>query len=149
MEEFRLPKISMDLKQTAKGFWYLNSLKINSEDLNDFNNLLNKASFRAKEKINELNNVPKLKISVNPIKKQDNEVLLSPEEEQLYSHLKGVRLDIAKKENFPPYVIFHDSILRKMAKQKPVSLESMRELVGEKKFEKYGTIFIREIFQFS
>ncbi|MEN9626020.1 MAG: hypothetical protein RL557_348, partial [archaeon] len=41
------------------------------------------------------------------------------------------------------------SQLLKMVQSKPVSFESMKEVIGEKKFEKYGARFVREIFQFN
>ncbi len=145
MEEIS-PKISADLKQTAKGIWYLGSLKINVNNIEELDYLLDATSSRVELKINNLNNKAETIIKDKNLEKE--EIVLDPLGERLFNHLKKIRLEIARKEGYPPYVIFHDSVLRKMAKQKPVSLESMRELIGEKKFEKYGSIFVKEIFQF-
>ena len=40
----------------------------------------------------------------------------------------------------PPYVIFHDTTLRELAKQKPTSLEALRHVygVGIRKAEDFG-----------
>lgn len=145
MEELKTSKFNIELKQTARGIWYLGSLKINVDSIEEFNSLIDDISPRIEEKIERINSKNRIKeVSVQ----EKEEIFLTPEEEGLFSHLKRIRLELAKKENYPPYVIFHDSILKKMAKQKPVSHESMKELIGEKKFEKYGVIFVKEIFQF-
>jgi len=147
MEEFiKTPKISVDLKQTVRGRWYLGSLKVNTDHLEELESLIEAIAVKIEEKIKKLNGEGEIRNE--DIKEKPEEIILSPEEEKLFIHLKKIRLELANKENYPPYVIFHDSMLKKMAKQKPVSHESMRELIGEKRFEKYGEIFVREIFQF-
>ena len=148
MEEIKIPKYSIELKQTAKGVWYLGSLKIEFNNIEEFDSLVDKISLKIEEKINKLNDIDNKDIlSKKPAKKKE-EIFLNPEEERLFEHLKGIRLELAKKEDYPPYIIFHDSMLKEMAKKRPASLQSMKELIGEKKFEKYGKIFVREIFQF-
>jgi len=154
MEETKAPRYTIELKQTAKGVWYLGSLKLDVESVEEFNRLIDEIAPKIGWKINELNN-KQLGIKKenkenkeNKTNKVKEEIVLNPEEERLFNHLKEIRLELARKEGYPPYVIFHDSALRQMAIQKPQSLESMKELIGEKKFEKYGKIFVREIFQF-
>jgi ATP-dependent DNA helicase RecQ len=64
--------------------------------------------------------------------------------DSLFEALRILRLEIAKKESVPPYVIFHDRTLKEMAAYKPGSLQAMRGLygVGEVKLEKFGQTFI-------
>ena len=53
----------------------------------------------------------------------------------LFERLRALRLDIARQRNVPPYVIFHDTTLREMARLKPTSLDALRHVrgVGERK----------------
>ncbi len=64
--------------------------------------------------------------------------------------LKALRLTLAKAQNLPPYVIFHDRTLHEMASVKPRSLMELREIngVGEKKIERYGQMFLETIGEF-
>lgn len=65
----------------------------------------------------------------------------------LFDQLKALRLKIAKAQNLPPYVIFHDKTLLAMASRRPVYLDSMAEIpgVGQSKLEKYGAEFLAVI----
>lgn len=69
------------------------------------------------------------------------------QEEALFNYLKSVRLSLAKEQNVPPYVIFHDKTLIEMAQLKPTSLTAFGELqgVGRSKQEKYGPAFLKAI----
>ncbi len=71
--------------------------------------------------------------------------------ESLFEELRGLRLEMSKKEKVPPYVIFHDKTLKEIAAYKPVSLAEMRGLygVGEIKLEKFGNVFVDFIKQFT
>lgn len=64
---------------------------------------------------------------------------------ELFRKLKALRLEFAKAENIPPYIIFHDKTLQEMVYVKPSSLQEMGEIsgVGERKLEKYGKAFLR------
>jgi ATP-dependent DNA helicase RecQ len=50
----------------------------------------------------------------------------------------------------PPYVIFHDSVLREMAAARPTTLAAMGEIggVGARKLEAFGDRFLEVIRQF-
>ena len=50
----------------------------------------------------------------------------------------------------PAYIIFHDSVLRAMASERPGTLAVMGELqgVGEKKLESWGGAFLEVIREF-
>lgn len=71
----------------------------------------------------------------------------SKEEGALFALLKSVRLALAKEQNVPPYVIFHDRTLVEMAQLKPQTLSAFGELqgVGAAKKEKYGPQFLKII----
>lgn len=67
----------------------------------------------------------------------------------LFEALRALRLELAKKQGVPPYVIFHDSTLVEMASKRPDSPEAMRHIsgVGEAKLKRYGRAFMRVIEQ--
>ncbi|MGD0104887.1 MAG: DNA helicase RecQ [Rhodopila sp.] len=58
----------------------------------------------------------------------------------LYEALRLWRLAEAKGQSIPPYVIFHDSVLRDIAAQRPQSLDELAQIkgVGASKLERYG-----------
>lgn len=66
------------------------------------------------------------------------------EDNTLFEKLKSVRKEIATKEGYPPYVIFHDTTLREMCSRMPLKLQDLNDIkgVGENKREKYGQVFI-------
>lgn len=71
-------------------------------------------------------------------------------EENLLSRLKQLRRDIAKKEGFPPYLIFSDATLADMAARRPRTIAQFAQVfgVGEKKCARFGVQFIDEINKF-
>ena len=73
------------------------------------------------------------------------------EEIGLFDRLRALRRELALRENLPPYMIFADSTLREMAQLCPRDHQSMIRIsgVGERKLEKYGSIFLEEIKSFS
>lgn len=68
------------------------------------------------------------------------ESTLSVEEQTLFDKLRWWRVETARKNNVPAYVIFHDATLRDIAKAQPRSIDDLRGVtgVGEKKLETYG-----------
>ncbi|WP_298588733.1 DNA helicase RecQ [uncultured Megasphaera sp.] len=65
----------------------------------------------------------------------------------LFDALRAVRLELAKDEHIPPFVIFSDATLWDMAALKPDSLEAMSDIkgVGSFKLHKYGRQFVSAI----
>ncbi len=65
-------------------------------------------------------------------------------DEALFQALRAWRLEQARTQQVPPYVIFHDSHLRAIAAHRPVTREALLEVkgVGPSKLEKYGTAVI-------
>lgn len=70
--------------------------------------------------------------------------------QNLYDALKAVRTELAKAQNVPPYVIFHDKTLREMAMAKPAGVNDLAQIsgVGEVKIERYGAAFLKVIAEF-
>ncbi len=66
------------------------------------------------------------------------------EDSQLFKALCVLRQEVAKKEQVPPYVIFHDLTLREMSARLPIDYNSMLAIsgVGEIKIKKYGQLFM-------
>jgi ATP-dependent DNA helicase RecQ len=62
----------------------------------------------------------------------------------LFERLRALRKRLAEESGLPPYVIFHDSTLRKMAEHKPLDLDQFAALpgVGRAKLDRYGPQFI-------
>lgn len=67
-----------------------------------------------------------------------------PYESGLFLDLKGLRSQIANKENVPPYVVFSDATLIELATYLPQNTAEMKQIsgFGEIKLEKYGKQFL-------
>ncbi len=72
---------------------------------------------------------------------------LNPVGDPLFDALRELRRDLAKENQVPPYVVFHDSVLRDMAGLRPQTRAMLAELpgVGAKKLEAYGDAFLEII----
>ena len=66
---------------------------------------------------------------------------------ELWEKLRALRLELAREQNLPAFVIFHDSTLRDMVKCQPQTLQEMRQIpgIGQKKLELYGERFLAVI----
>jgi ATP-dependent DNA helicase RecQ len=62
----------------------------------------------------------------------------------LWEALRTWRLEEARRQELPPYVIFHDSTLLEVARRRPISLTSLAAIpgVGASKLDRYGTAII-------
>lgn len=71
--------------------------------------------------------------------------LFTEKEEGLFEKLRTLRLEIAREEKVPPYIVFSDKTLAHMCVVKPKTKEEMLGVsgVGEFKFEKYGERFLK------
>jgi ATP-dependent DNA helicase RecQ len=65
----------------------------------------------------------------------------------LFEHLRLLRLDLARRRGVPPYVVFHDTTLRELARVKPASIEALRHVygVGAKKADDLGDLLLEAI----
>ena len=62
----------------------------------------------------------------------------------LWEALRACRLTLAREQNLPPYVIFHDTTLLEMLRARPATLDAMGTLpgIGRRKLERYGEAFL-------
>ncbi|WP_172675032.1 HRDC domain-containing protein, partial [Stenotrophomonas pictorum] len=58
----------------------------------------------------------------------------------LFQALRGLRAELAKEQNVPAFVIFHDSTLRNIAEQRPTSVAELARVggIGGSKLARYG-----------
>jgi len=65
----------------------------------------------------------------------------------LFERLRGVRLQIARTRGVPPYVIFHDTTLREMARIRPKTIDELHGIrgIGARKAEDLGETFLAAI----
>ena len=71
----------------------------------------------------------------------------STTDKTLFSLLKDLRKELARKESLPPFVIFQDPSLEDMAIQYPINMDEMQRItgVGAGKAQKYGKPFLELI----
>lgn len=67
--------------------------------------------------------------------------------DELFERLRALRKELADEQNVPPYVIFTDTTLEDMARQRPTTPEALRNVsgVGERKLQLFGKRFLSEI----
>lgn len=63
-----------------------------------------------------------------------------PEDLVLFNALRSLRAELAKEQNVPAFVIFHDSTLRNIAEQRPTSIDALGRVggIGGTKLSRYG-----------
>ena len=74
---------------------------------------------------------------------RDN-AMVGPGAEGLWQALKEKRLQLAREQGVPPYIIFHDSTLLEMLDKRPRRLTELAQItgVGARKLERYGAAFM-------
>jgi ATP-dependent DNA helicase RecQ len=67
----------------------------------------------------------------------------------LFERLRALRLRVARDRGVPPYVIFHDTTLRELARLRPVTVEALKHVygVGVRKAEDLGQAVIDVILE--
>ena len=62
----------------------------------------------------------------------------------LFERLRAMRMQVARKRGVPPYVIFHDTTLREIARTKPATIEALRHVygVGDRKAADLGELIL-------
>ena len=65
----------------------------------------------------------------------------------LWTTLRAWRLEEARRQELPPYVIFHDATLIEVARRRPVSLDALAEIpgIGRSKLDRYGAAVLAVI----
>lgn len=62
----------------------------------------------------------------------------------LFERLRSLRLEIARREKIPPYIVFSDKTLAQMCRMLPATKEELMAVsgVGEVKYQRYGEAFL-------
>ncbi|MBX3593521.1 DNA helicase RecQ [Sphingomonas sp.] len=71
----------------------------------------------------------------------------NPVGDPLFDALRERRRILAQERGVPPYVIFHDSVLREMASARPATLADLSRIpgIGAAKLASYGDIFLEVV----
>ncbi|MHB1116933.1 DNA helicase RecQ [Sideroxydans sp.] len=75
------------------------------------------------------------------------EAFAGANEDPMWQALKDKRMELAREQGVPPYVIFHDSTLLEILNQRPQTLDEMGRLsgIGQAKLAKYGDTFLQVV----
>ena len=88
-----------------------------------------------------------------PAKKRRREragAVSNPVGDPLFEALRAKRAELAKENGVPAYIIFHDSVLRGIAAERPHTLAQLGQIqgVGAKKLETWGGAFVEVVCAF-
>ena len=72
---------------------------------------------------------------------------LGHDDHALFDALRALRKRMAQEAGVPPYVIFHDATLRRIAQRRPSQLDHFLDIpgIGQTKLERYGPAFLEEV----
>ena len=97
----------------------------------------------------EFRELPKVLRSKSRVEKKRASIqaLSDPNARALFERLREKRLELARAQSVPPYVIMHDSTLAAIAEQRPSDLAGLSLIsgMGAKKIERYGAIILETI----
>jgi ATP-dependent DNA helicase RecQ len=70
---------------------------------------------------------------------------LDPAALTLWGALRAWRLEEARRQELPPYVIFHDTTLIEVARRRPASLGALADIpgIGRSKLDRYGAALLK------
>ncbi|MCA1940379.1 MAG: DNA helicase RecQ [Caenispirillum bisanense] len=73
--------------------------------------------------------------------------LTDPADDKLFQALRGKRMELARAQGVPPYVIFHDATLMAIARARPMDLDELADIegVGASKLARYGEDIIQVV----
>ena len=76
---------------------------------------------------------------------RSREAYAGANDDPLWQLLKAKRLQLAREQAVPPYVIFHDITLLEILNQRPASLDDLAKItgVGQAKLTRYGDEFLK------
>ncbi|GAB2559413.1 DNA helicase RecQ [Spirosoma areae] len=82
-----------------------------------------------------------------PVVVEKNRARTETQRNDLFERLRVLRKQLADEQNVPPYVIFTDTTLEDMARQRPTTPDALRNVsgVGERKLQLFGKQFLDEI----
>ena len=71
----------------------------------------------------------------------------APYDEELFNHLRAVRLELARQQKIPAFMVFSDSALIDMCHKMPLNIFEFLKVsgVGQVKVERYGDTFLQAI----
>lgn len=110
---------------------------------NSYNVLFNDEKIMIKKKIEK---IVKTKKQNNSYQSLDLNLDLQYDK-NLFEILRHLRMEIARKNAIPPFIVFTDLVLKQMSTVYPTNVESLLKIsgIGNYKLEKYGDIFIDTI----
>ncbi len=84
------------------------------------------------------------KASRGRVQRAQAQASMAEADQGLFQALRQKRMEMARAQNVPPYVIFHDKTLAELAAARPSSRAEMAGVpgVGEAKLERYGPAFL-------
>jgi ATP-dependent DNA helicase RecQ len=87
--------------------------------------------------------------SPKPDRKSAAAIELEPAAQAIWEALRAWRLGEARRQELPPYVIFHDATLIEVAHRRSISLTSLATIpgIGASKLERYGGAIIEIVSQ--
>ena len=157
-------KYGIELKRTSKGVWYIGSLSITADTKEEFEQAIDYAKEIANKKFSDIQEMgDKLMLEKSREFLEDDEpsnrgktkkqrkplepIYLDQEDQKLFERLKIKRKELADEKGWHAYVIAHNRILELFASKKPKTKEEMLSIegMGEKKFQDYGEIFLKEV----
>ncbi|ODS56859.1 MAG: ATP-dependent DNA helicase RecQ [Agrobacterium sp. SCN 61-19] len=76
---------------------------------------------------------------------------LDQADQELFEALRAKRMELAREQSVPPYVIFPDTTLVALATERPMDEDEMLSIsgIGQSKLERYGDAFIEVITAYS
>ncbi len=80
-------------------------------------------------------------------KRKSGQLPVAEGDQDLLAALKTLRLEIAHEKNVPAYVVFPDTTLMEMARERPATLDQMADIngVGPRKLKGFGELFLEAI----
>jgi ATP-dependent DNA helicase RecQ len=81
------------------------------------------------------------------MKKKNDRAMLGAGDSALFDALRAERSRLAREQNVPAYVIFHDATLAAIATARPASLDALGEIpgMGRTKVERYGATVLAAV----
>jgi ATP-dependent DNA helicase RecQ len=72
---------------------------------------------------------------------------LTANQNRLLAALKAKRLEVAREQKQPAFIILHDKVLIEMARRRPKTNEDMRAIpgIGADKMARHGAVFLKVI----
>ena len=83
----------------------------------------------------------------SPAGKPPTGTFATSEDQSLWIVLRSLRTELARAQNVPPYVVFHDATLGEMVRRRPQTLAELGALsgIGERKLAAFGEQFLETI----